>query len=890
MGTKLRSGLRAASGADWRAATLAAAITLLGTVAMGLPGAQAQGLRGGRETPPSAAPDAAPSYRAPQEDPRARLLRFEEAIRDNPDDMAARLGLARALIDVGDYGRAEKMARVALRRERTETSRMIVAEALFWQGQVDEADQLLGTAGYIGGDDFLSLKAIVSGEAALMSGDPEEALRRVKDAERHPRFGDMARLIAARSQYARGDLFRARRLVEDIIAQGRRNVPTLVLRAQMALRSGDLVRARALTDQIDQMLPGNIAGGVIAVETMLRQGDVGAAKAKVASLTTARSTDPRPAYLNALVLAAEGDVRGAIDAVSNVEPWLAETPGGAIFLADLKLASGRERQAETILRRRLNQDPLDFPAMQLLVRLLDQTARSAEADAMLAEAMAGGDDSENLRRLRIDRLLASGQYDDAATLLGDEMKADGSWVAALARLQMDDPAAPPTLGGRSEDLVRVMAALRSGDYPRAGGLASEALAGDPDNPLLLNLQAAARLQSGDELTARRILEDLVQQYPNFFAAIVNLAALSEERTALLNRLEQALERGATSAKIHHQLSIERFVLGDVAGALSAAQAAALADDAVLRDRLLRPRLLLAVGQEREAQTELRRLGSTGPSDVESRLGIAQMMGDAGLPREGAALIATMTLGDAPVEQILALADLYEAAGDDRERLSLLAVAHEAQPGNLLITEAWLSALAKRDMTWARESLAGLDLTDPDIAVGLEARMLAASGDKAGARALLNRAPVSYPVLSVSFSLADTLSQRRIVLRRVNEYLVRTPADPRVLILKSGLALDLGERAIAAEALSEALALVPRDPVLMNNLALAESTRSLDQALALAAEAYAATPGNAAIAETYATLLIEAGQPDLAARVARRALLTAPVAETLRAIALPAAIQ
>ena len=786
-------------------------------------------------------------------EPRAAMIRFEQALRANPDDMAARLGLSQALVRMGAFERAEKMARVVQRRAPSEEVSLVLAEALFGQSKFDEAKRAIGSVA--DGADAQALRALMTAEEALLQAQPAVALQGLGPALDHDRLGRLAQLSAARAQYMRGDLVRARRLVETLTVDGDRAIPALTLRARLALRSGDPARAKALADDLLAVDPSNVAAGAIGVEAALRAGDKDSARAVLATLEPQQPNDPRPAYLEALILLEEGKVSEAATVVGPIEPWLTGYAGGATLLAEIKQATGRTAQAETILRERLARAPGDSGARQGLVTLYRDTDKVTQASEVLEEGLALTPADPGLLQLKAQLALANGQYEAAE--------------AAVAKASGTDIALAQFLGSGTNDvpLLEALAALQGRDTDLALAKAQRAVVASPGDPLALNLLAAAQARAGDTSSAKATLDGLIAAHPDFLAAILNRASLNEGDDPLRPVLEAAREAGAKSEAVLTRLAEEHYVAGDTPKSLALIRGI-VAGDPADGNRLWAGRLFFVQNHKSKAVTFLS--GITNPTMASDAARLLLALGEA----EEAARLASLS-DDAALR-----AEALRAMGQQDDANLLLEEAFRAQPTDAALAIAWLEGLAGANIDAALQQLNSDKALAPYRGPVMEARLLSLAGKDKAAWAALDRAPKTMPSFAVAATLPRMEGQTQALIKDLVTYTDAYPTDLSALLLLSGIAVDVGDKKRAEAALAAALTVSPGNPFALNNLALARRASDPEGALALAERAFRLAPQNPSITETYADFLKQNGNVEKARRLVRRARLSAPLDEGL----------
>ena len=807
-------------------------------------------------------------------DARGAMIRFEEAVRADPGDATARRRLAEALLLLGEADRAEKMARAARRDAAGGAARdaaaLVHAEALLALRRFADAEAAAEAAA--GSPERAGLLALARAERALRGGEPEAALRLLPAAVRVPTLRTRAELIAARAQYARGDLVRARRLTERVLETDADAFDALLLRARLALRAGDTGRAGALADAMLERDPGNVSAGAIAIEASLRRGETERARAYHRALAPLDEADPRPAYLAALIALAEGKPRAAGDAIAGIEPWLRGVDGGAVLIARIKTANGRPAQAERTLRARLLVAPDDAAARAQLVDVLDATGKAEAADDLLAEGLTRDPGDPRLVSRRAERLMREGRADEATRLLAELDPARASLTAALSSAGGGQVEAA---GG--DALLAAYAALRRGEARGALNAARQAVEATGRGPVALNLLAAAQAASGDETAARRTLDEVIARDPDYLAAIANRAALTGSDAALLHGLRAAREAGATGVSVLTALATEAWAHGAPDEAVEAARAAGNDPSALL----LLARLLVLTGEDpSDTLAVLMRGHADAPGVLLPAAALLEARGEAGA---AAAPLDRLARRNPDPRLALAAASALEAAGQDARALQVLTRARAAAPGDPRLAERAVMIAARGADEEAVAAVIADALRDGALtAAQAEAARLAARGRPDEAATVLLGEPESPQSVVRALGLARGTQTRRDAAEAAARLAERRPGDAALLLALGGARLDAGDAAGAEAAWSQALAARPGDPILLNNLADLRGRDAPAAGLPLARDAYAAAPGEPAVAQTYARLLAETGEAARARLVLRRALLSAPTDGGLRA--------
>ena len=803
---------------------------------------------------------------AEKQNARARMLKYEALIQANPDNLQARYELARALLELGEYARAEKMADTVFRRTGLAEARLIVAETKLYQGRLLEAFDTLAESSDLSVPEQ-SFFSIIKGEKALAEGNFSLAIRTVQPILSDQQYAYNAKVILARAYYAAGDLGAAQRIVSEIAASGSQNITVQIFRAQLSLRAGDTGTAIRIAQAVLSIDAGNIPAGSVLIEAHMKDGAFEKAESMLNDLVKRSSGDPRVDYLEGLLLRAKGDVRGASRAVNSIEDWLAVSPGGALFLADIKRELGFTAQAESILRQRLSVAPTDISVISALVTMLDKAGRTKEADSILERSRQLMPGHPGLVRFQADRLMAMGDFDRSLQLL-ETLPSSNNAIEFLSGADNDSAASIMT---------QMFAAIRSGNRDQAIELAKSA----PQNSVLVqNMLAAAYAEKGDRAKAVLILDRIIAQEPDFLAVIINRASLNPSPEAMTQSLQQAVNAGATSAQIYRQMAIETFVLGDIQRSVSFARKTVTARDSQLADLLLAGRILLAAGKMEEAVSAFETIRVPGSAEPSFAIDHAWYLSHAGATEKAVRLIRDIPRQSLSLGEYIRLSQILARHSEYSAEANLLSEARKQFPNNLSLTEAYLKSMARVDLSRAQKELSRINELNEATQVALSAELLFAAGRPDEAREALALAPDSGQVFASLASNLTTIDHKRALLNRITDYLNAQPDDRAVLLIMSGVALEVGDIARAEKALTQALAEMPGNPSVLNNLAISRQHRVPEEALKLAQQAYEISPDDVLIAETYAKILTITNNSEKAGRVARRGLLADPSATVL----------
>lgn len=467
--------------------------------------------------------------------PEARLERAAKAFAAH-DYRAAQIDLAAALQEQPDN---QKLLELAARNYLAQ------GDGVAAQGALDKLRMRPA--------DF----ALLAGEAALLRGQPKEALQALdgrKDSEAFrlralvavalddPKGaetafaagasapGAKARLFAdhARFRLAQADLAGAAALSRQAIGADPRQLDALLVGAEVAVANGDLAAALKQYDRAAAAYPGNLAALAGKAGVL---GDLGR-KAELAELVdkVAKSAggDPRVAYLQARVAADANDWRKVRDLLQPLESSLEGRDDAQVLYAQAQLALGQAELARSRLEPLVRRVPGNALAAMLLARaqlgsgdskgaVATLEARAAKPDAphelvaLMAKATrAAGDASADAYAARAGR--PSPQELGAELAKGDTALKAGNWQAAAVAYRRILSATD----GRNALVLNNLAYAEQqlGNDRRAVELALKALKLAPDNPSVMDTAGWLLAKTGgDRNHALDLLREAARRAP-----------------------------------------------------------------------------------------------------------------------------------------------------------------------------------------------------------------------------------------------------------------------------------------------------------------------------------------------------------------------------------------
>ena len=375
--------------------------------------------------------------------------------------------------------------------------------------------------------------------------------------------------------------------------------------AMSALRQGDIYKAEARAIKATRVAPddagawnvigdvrhvqGELAAAVEAYDTALdrapkhydarlsRAGvllDLGRfeeSEQDVKALREARPLDPRPVYLESVLLAKRKRSTEAREALRRAAALLDEMgavaldrPMQLVLLAGLaNFELGDLEQAQGHLSRYVERYPGQPRPSKLLGAVLLRNGRHAEAISVLEPALQKAPNDYKLLSLLGTAYMDSGRHGIATHYLEKAATLSYGAPQVRARLALSRVGAGFEQQGLQElwdlfhekpeeyqsvGLTLAALELKRGNFERASEVAERLRQVDDANLTVLNILGAARLGAGDLAAARAHFERVLALDGKFFPARVNLARLEAQqgnldqaRAIYLEALEQRPE-------------------------------------------------------------------------------------------------------------------------------------------------------------------------------------------------------------------------------------------------------------------------------------------------------------------------------------------------------------
>lgn len=497
------------------------------------------------------------------------------------------LGLARSLMEEGEYARAAATLRAAYRAHPGERLRIEAGRALLGAGEYHEAlavlrdglpeDALAWETDYLRVEALLRLRRF--GEASALAGNIGEEGR-----------SGAALLLLARAAYGAGRREEALAYVGDALREGG---PSLggawLFRARLALDVNDLAAANAAVERARESGAPARELSADGIEALIRRGAFEDAAAAIAGLHArggrrARRDDPLSEYLSAMLDAARGDYVSATRRLRASERWVGGIANGPLLLAMAHDGAGDVAQADRRFAVMIDVEPANVAAVIAAGERLISANRLEEAGAVadrsqapvaaaylrLAAALAAADHDTALEaakafvdapfppsptetilgphaatpRLSRDRYLGARALAGGVRVL---FTGDARQAARTAR-QLDQPAAAPAMLTLIGELY-----LAAGDDTKAAAAFDRALSAAPGSSKALVGRVRAAVRAGDIAAAETLLRQRIAAEPERVDARSMLARVlvgegrATEAIEVLTPAEDSIAASASGA-------------------------------------------------------------------------------------------------------------------------------------------------------------------------------------------------------------------------------------------------------------------------------------------------------------------------------------------------------
>ena len=469
-------------------------------------------------------------------DLKSAQIDLRNAVRNDPQNAEAHYWLGRVAFELGDPVASEREA-IAARDRGFDPHQTIplLSQALLAQ---NKAQDLLDTLKPDGKDPLLDASILVArGYAQVILKRPEDAQKSFAEAEQVAPNAVEPLLADARLAVARADLAGAQTKIDRAIEAQPKSAEALLAKAQLLRLKNDVPGAIAVLDELITDQPSVMQARLDRASLELSAGKNDAAKGDIDTVLKGTPGNVQAVYLQAVMEAQSRNYKAADADLERISAYIGRIQRAFYLQAVVKEQLGQLEQAEEAARKYLGRAPNDLAAYKVLARIqfakhrpdqvvetLAKVAESGKGDAeaydLLGRAYAAtGKGTEAIQSFQKAETMAPNDV-GVQTRLASVRMGMGDVDTAMGDLEHTLELAPklPAVG---EALF--FAALATGDTAKAGDALARIRAAQGQTEIVGNLEGLFKLAQIDFTGAKAIFTDLVQKYPDFTPAKINLA-------------------------------------------------------------------------------------------------------------------------------------------------------------------------------------------------------------------------------------------------------------------------------------------------------------------------------------------------------------------------------
>jgi putative PEP-CTERM system TPR-repeat lipoprotein len=469
-------------------------------------------------------------------DLKSAEIDLRNAVRNDPQNAEAHYWLGRVTFELGDPIASEREA-IAARDRGFDPHQAVplLAQALLAENKFED---LLDKLKPDGKDPLLDATILVfRGYAQIALKRPEDAQKSFAEAEQDAPNAVEPLLAEARLAVARADLAGAQVKIDRAIAAQPKSSEALLAKAQLLRLKNDVPGAIDVLDELITEQPSVMQARLDRASLELSAGKNDAAKADIDMVLKGTPGNVQAIYLLAVMEAQARNYKAADADLERISGYIGRIQRAYYLQAVVKEQLGQIEQAEEAARKYLGRAPNDLAAYKILARIQFSKHRPDQVIDTLA------------------KVAASGKGDaEAYDLLGRAYAATGQGTEAIQSFQKAETMAPNDVGVQTRlasvrmgmgdvdtavgDLEHTLqlapklpavgealffAALATGDMGKAADALAKIKAAEGPTEIVGNLDGLFKLAQIDFPGAKATFADLVQKYPDFVPAKINLA-------------------------------------------------------------------------------------------------------------------------------------------------------------------------------------------------------------------------------------------------------------------------------------------------------------------------------------------------------------------------------
>jgi putative PEP-CTERM system TPR-repeat lipoprotein len=833
-------------------------------------------------------------------DNKAALIQLKNAVSKSPEDGEARFQLGSLHLETGDPVSAEKEIRKAMGLGiAAERTLPILAKAMLSQAQFQKLIDEITPEAAKNSAPLLALR----GDAYLALLDNVKAKEAYEQALALQPASGAALIGMARYALTQKDLPAAEQYVADAVSKDPKNAEAWFFKGSLVRSQGKLEDALAAYSQVVALKPDHRVAYVEKAQVEIGLGKFDLAKADLALANKMTPGGLQVVFTQAMLDSTEGrnaEARESLQKVLRVAP----THLPSILMSGaVELRLGMMVQAEQHLRQYLNAYPDNLQARKLLAQTLLQSAKPADASAVLSPALkatsAAGD--AQLYALAGESSLKSRDFSKATeyferanalapntaalhTSLGISKMGEGDKAAALTELQqgatLETKSANPGIA-----LVRAQLAVKNFD---AALTAVDALEKQqPKDPQVHDLKGIVYVAKGDTTNARTYFEKAIALKPGYFPATVNLARLDimeKKPQDAKQRFEALVANDKKNIDALTALAALAATQGNREEATSWLEKANAENPDAVAPAMRLASVYLQTKQQQKALLLLRKIQTVNPTnpDLLDLLGQAQLANN---DKNGALDSYSKLVKMAPKSAIalVRLGAVYSMLDNDTAAAEHLKHAVALDP-KLIPARLSQIQLAMRKKN-----------PDEALAVAREVQKLDAKAPlgyllEGEIQMGLNKPALALPALEKAFAQGKTAEllvkvagamkaagKGKEVEARLLQWQKANPTDVMVPMYLAETSLGEKQYKVAIERFEAIVKQSPKNAVALNNLAWVYQQEKDARALTTAEQALQLAPENPAILDTIGWMLTEQGNVTRAVPLLQKAAGLAPAA-------------
>ena len=486
---------------------------------------------------------------------KAAIIEFKNLLADYPDNADARRQLGQLYLESGETDAAliELKKAVEHGADKVGTASTL-ARALLAKGDPLKALEYLDPKKIPEADTAPAL-IVLRGHAFAMRGMFDDATRLYQAALKlDPKYAD-ASIGLARIAVMQRQPEQALALLDGVLAHSPANADALLMKGDILRRDGKRDAAIQLYERALAADKGKDQAYLSLIAMAIEADQLPKARTYLTDLQKVSANNLYARHLEAVILLREKQPDQALTKILEVLKLAPALPAANLLAANIEYSKGMYQQAITHLNAVLANSPNNLPAQRLMVATLLKQNEADKASELLNKLTEQYPDDTALLSLageaavrKRDYARAMSAYSRAAQL--DPKSAELRTKVAMARMATGDAdkalhdlenIAAGDDKATQADIVLALAHINKREWQQAETVVARLASKQDDSPLIGGLRAGILLGKNDVAGARKQLDMVLDKFPGFVPAAVNLARLDLQE----KKPEQAQKRFET---------------------------------------------------------------------------------------------------------------------------------------------------------------------------------------------------------------------------------------------------------------------------------------------------------------------------------------------------------